>query len=227
MSFSGANYSGTFPTPISALQYPDVSPSFDAADQEPEAGLSTTRAEKRRLETEASAVEIEARIRQERADAVSRAEQQLRHEYDQKLASVRSEIAKAIETFQAQRADYFARVEAEVVQLALAIAAKILRREAQVDPMLIAALVRMAVDKMREGSGVTVRVGKGCGADWTRYFAGWPNLPRVEVVEDPEVSDQDCILETELGTAHFGLETQLKEVERGFFDLLALRPVTR
>jgi flagellar assembly protein FliH len=32
-------------------------------------------------------------------------------------------------------------------------------------------------------------------------------------------------LETELGTTNFGLDTQLKEVEQGFFDLLALRPV--
>ena len=28
-----------------------------------------------------------------------------------------------------------------------------------------------------------------------------------------------------LGTANFGLDTQLKEVEQGFFDLMALRPV--
>jgi flagellar assembly protein FliH len=32
------------------------------------------------------------------------------------------------------------------------------------------------------------------------------------------------VLETELGSANFGLDTQLKEVEQGFFDLLALRP---
>jgi flagellar assembly protein FliH len=43
-----------------------------------------------------------------------------------------------------QREQYFVRAEAEIVQLALAIAAKILHREAQVDPMLVATLVRMA-----------------------------------------------------------------------------------
>jgi flagellar assembly protein FliH len=35
------------------------------------------------------------------------------------------------------------------------------------------------------------------------------------------------VLETELGTANFGLDSQLKEVEQGFFDLLALRPGTK
>jgi flagellar biosynthesis/type III secretory pathway protein FliH len=93
--------------------------------------------------------------------------------------------------------------------------------------MLVATLVRIAVEKMREDSSVTVRVGTGRGASWRQYFAGFPNLMRVEVAEDPKLSDQDCILETQLGAANFGLDTQLKEVEQGFFDLLALRPAAR
>jgi flagellar assembly protein FliH len=78
---------------------------------------------------------------------------------------------RARSAFSEQRTEYFARVEAEVVQLALAIAAKILHREAQVDPMLVAALVRMAIEKMREGSSVTVRVGRGRGPTLERVFA--------------------------------------------------------
>ena len=46
-------------------------------------------------------------------------------------------------------------------------------------------------------------------------------------VEDAELSEHDCLLETELGVANFGLDMQLKEVEQGFFDLLALKPVNR
>ena len=52
-------------------------------------------------------------------------------------------------------------------------------------------------------------------------------MVHVEVVEDMSLSDQDCIVATELGFANFGLDTQLKEVEQGFFDLLALRPTSR
>jgi flagellar assembly protein FliH len=49
----------------------------------------------------------------------------------------------------------------------------------------------------------------------------------VAVLEDASLSEHDCMLETELGIANFGLDTQLKEVEQGFFDLLALKPVNR
>ena len=107
----------------------------------------------------------------------------------------------------------------------MAIAAKILHREAQVDPMLVAALVRMAMEKMRDGSSVTVRVGRGNGRRWKEFFDRQPGVSRFEVVEDEGLSDKDCMVETELGSTNFGLDTQLKEVEQGFFDLLALRPV--
>ena len=60
-------------------------------------------------------------------------------------------IATTIEAFESQRDEYYARVEAEIVQLSLAIAAKILHREAQVDPMLVAALVRIAWKRCAKG----------------------------------------------------------------------------
>ncbi len=118
-------------------------------------------------------------------------------------------------------------MEAEIVQLSLAIAAKILHRESQVDPTLVAALVRVAVERMREGSSVTVRVSPAQFARCKDYFGKQANMAKVQVTEDPELSDHDCLLETELGVTNLGLDTQLKEVEQGFFDLLALRPVNR
>jgi flagellar assembly protein FliH len=179
---------------------------------------------KRRAEVDLSEDELAERIARERAEATHQAEQRLRQEYESKLQAERAPVAAALAAFEAQRTEYFARVEAEVVQLAMAIAAKILHREAQVDPMLVAALVRMTIEKMREGSSVTVRVGAGRSKRWKEYFAGQPSIAHVEVTEDAELSGHDCMLETELGSANFGLDTQLKEVEQGFFDLLALRP---
>ena len=155
------------------------------------------------------------------------AEQRLSQEYEAKLQAARGPIGARSRAFETQRTEYFARVEAEVVKLALSIAAKILHREAQVDPMLVAALVRIAMEKMREGSSVTVRVSPEQGAAMARVFCGHAHCRAVDVVEDAELNEHDCLLETELGVANFGLDTQLKEVEQGFFDLLALRPESK
>jgi flagellar assembly protein FliH len=91
----------------------------------------------------------------------------------------------------------------------------------------VATLVRIAIEKMREGSSVTVRVSPARIESWRRYFANIPNMEHVEVAESAHLNDFDCLLETELGSTNLGLDTQLKEVEKGFFDLLALRPTDR
>jgi len=227
MSFS-TPYVGVLPLPFATLQYRDIGDPLAILDPPVRDNDRRNQHEaKRGSEIEMTEAEFAAKIRQERADSAAQVEQRLRQDYEQKLIAARIPLASAVKDFTDQRDDYFARVEAEIVQLSLSIAAKILHREAQVDPMLVGTLVRMAVEKMREESKVTVRVGAGRGTAWKQYFASWPNLAHLEVVEDVELSDQDCKLETELGSANFGLDTQLKEIERGFFDLMALRPNNR
>jgi flagellar assembly protein FliH len=132
-----------------------------------------------------------------------------------------------VELFKAERKSYFSRVESEVVQLALAIASKVLHREAQVDPMLVAALVRVAVDKLHDGSSVSVRVSPAQAEKWTTYLANPLNGSSIAVIEDTHLGPDDCILETDLGSANFSIDAQMKEIEQGFFDLLAQRPVIK
>jgi flagellar assembly protein FliH len=59
------------------------------------------------------------------------------------------------------------------------------------------------------------------GERWTLYFRDQSN---VQVVTDPALEPKACLLETDLGVANMALDAQLKEVEQGFFDLLAQRP---
>jgi flagellar assembly protein FliH len=226
---SSSDYLNTASVPITILQYRNIAGSLSTEDDAPSENVGTTKesAARSRSDIELSEADFAARIHQEREDAAREVEQRLRREFDQKLIASSAPIAASIAAFKEERDEYFARVESEVVQLALSIAAKILHREAQVDPMLVATLVRMAIETMREGSSVSVRVHAIRAEGMKAYFAGQANMSNVQVVADPQLSDHDCIVETELGSANFGLDTQLKEVERGFFDLLALRPAKR
>ena len=223
---SSTEVESLFSLPIAAMDYRDMAGHL-ISDGTGKPGGRANGVSRRRTVLELSEEELASRIQREVAEATRQVEQKLRQDYEARLAAARAPITAALSAFEVQRAEYYARVEAEVVQLALAIAAKILHREAQVDPMLVAALVRMTVEKMREGSSVTVRVGSGQAKRWKEYFAGQSGVSQIAVVEDQELTEHDCLLETELGVANFGLDTQLKEVERGFFDLLALRPENR
>jgi flagellar assembly protein FliH len=64
-------------------------------------------------------------------------------------------------------------------------------------------------------------------ARWRAHLAATAQKVSLSIVEDAELGLDDCILETELGSANFSIAAQLKEVEQGFFDVLAQRPPSR
>jgi flagellar assembly protein FliH len=148
-----------------------------------------------------------------------------RAEFEKKLASEQQTLVQTLRDFAHERETYFQRVEAEVVGLALAIARKILHREAQVDPLLLAGVVRVGLDNIAAGTRARLRVHPDQIQAWQEFFSLQPDLPSPpELLGDATLGPGRCILETELGSTDLTLETQLKEIEQGFFDLLAQRP---
>jgi flagellar assembly protein FliH len=110
-------------------------------------------------------------------------------------------------------------VEREVVRLALAVAARILRREAQMDPLLLIGAVRVALGQLSASSDVTLKVPASELDLWTEAMALLPNLPvRPAVVAGDGLRLGECMVETHMGTVDLGIRSQLGEIERGFFD---------
>jgi flagellar assembly protein FliH len=174
---------------------------------------------------------LEERGRRQQAEIFEQgrqsAQQQLRAEFDIALAKSRERIGQALQQFTVERQSYYRRVEGEVVQLALAIARKILHREVQIDPQALAGVVRVTLEKLDSGTKVNLRVHPPEAADWRHYFAcrmddGPTSAP--EVHEDAAIPAGECRIETSLGSTEIGLESQLKEIETGLLDLLAERP---
>jgi flagellar assembly protein FliH len=134
-------------------------------------------------------------------------------------------LVRAVEQFRAARERYFVEVEQEVVKLALAIAARVLHREAQIDPLLLTGAVRVALEKMADRTGVVVRVAAVDVAAWEQAFAATEVSERPRVTGDAGLARGECRLETRMGTVELGVPVQLEEIEKGFFDLLNHRPV--
>ena len=165
------------------------------------------------------------RIRHARAEAAAEVDQHLRSEWAVRELALQAKTVETIHLFNLERSNYFARIEAEVVNLSLGIARKILEREAQTDPTLLGALVRIALDRMQSGPAVRLRVAPA-QADWWKSQDAFANSRyQCEIVPDPSLDPEDCLVETELGSANFSFAAQLKEIERGFLDLMAHRPI--
>jgi flagellar assembly protein FliH len=165
--------------------------------------------------------------RESRARALEREEglAEGRKQFEEQLVKARAPLGAALTQFAQDRAAYYQNVETEVVQLALSIARHILHREAGIDPLLLAGIVRVALEKIEGATGVTLRVHPQNAADWRRFFAVHLDPADVpEIVEDAAIAADRCLLETSMGNTELGMEVQMKEIEKGLMDLLAARP---
>jgi flagellar assembly protein FliH len=151
-------------------------------------------------------------------------QQRVRAETQQALGQAKAMVAAALADFTRGREQYFQDVEAEVVALSLAVARKILNRESQLDPLVLRGVVRAALERLSEGTTVRLHVCSLQAAEWRQALDQDPLRIPLEIVEDSALGTNECRIETELGNTHLSVDTQLKEIEQGFADLLARAP---
>jgi flagellar assembly protein FliH len=175
--------------------------------------------------------EFEARLAEEKRRASEAGREQGRQEGHKaeheaqsgsQAATQRERVQQAaglLESFTQERDQYLQKVEHEVVKLALAVAARILRREAQMDPLLLTGAVRVALGQLSGSTQARLRVPQAELALWTEAILLLPNLAvKPTVIAGEGMRLGDCVIETDLGSVDLGIRAQLGEIERGFFD---------
>lgn len=144
-------------------------------------------------------------------------EQEAQRTYRANLEKQR--IAQATEfanQFARERDRFLASIEEEVVRLSLAIAQRVLRREAQMDPLFLVGAVRVALGHLAENLHVRLRVFPGEAELWAETLSHIPNLKvRPEVVSDPAMHSDECVIESDMGSADLGLVAQLRTIQQG------------
>jgi len=215
--------STSFERRVESFQYPVIPlPALHRQAAEDLAGEATQKAREAAMQQQlATAVEAARAEGFKQGEAKTHAAAELATEQE------RSCVLSALRSFERSRDDYFRRVEAEVVRLALAIARKVLHREAQMDPLLLAGVVRVALDQMKAGTRVLLRTSPESAELWREFCVQHgPERCSLEVVVDSSLEGSHCLLEAEAGSSEISLDSQLQEIESGFFDLLRERPST-
>lgn len=171
-----------------------------------------------------SEAEVSAREQRARQQARAETEASLAATLERGIAGERETVAKVLAAFAEQRERYFLHLEREVVELALSISRRILHREAQMDPLFLAASVRLALDRLSAGTRVELYVAPSQKPHWEELLVREPMLaPAPTLHADPALEPNGCRLETSTGSTDLGLDAQLQEIERGFADLLSRR----
>jgi flagellar assembly protein FliH len=201
--------------PIESFRYPDSAGGVGDVPSDTEA-------------TDSGNDEITELMLRAHAEGVREGEERERGRGAEQLAQERNRINAVVEQFQAEVAAYYSLSELEVVKLSLAIAGKILQREAHADPALVANLTKGVLEKLHQTTKVRVRVSPGDAENWRSFFSRNNDKQiEIDVIGDASVGPENCLLETQLGATQIGLDAQLKEIESGLFDLLAETPGAR
>jgi flagellar assembly protein FliH len=167
--------------------------------------------------------QLESRIAEAREAGRADAERALREEFSSRIDAVNARVARSVVELAAVKSSCRREAEQDVVKLAIAIARKILYREIAVDSEALLGLVKVALDKIeaRELHRVRVHPQHVAGIQRALHSIGAP--AQIEVHGDASLEHGAAVFETGRGALDASIETQLREIERGFTDLVARR----
>ena len=142
-------------------------------------------------------------------------------------ASANSRIEKKIKEFAGAlndvsklREQIMADIEAEIVELALAIAGKIVCCEIKTNPGLIVGVLSEALQKVESHQNLNVRLNpkdlefiRSSGLQLTDYI---DSTEQIKIVEDPGVSRGGCLVQTDSGEIDARIEKQIDVIAESF-----------
>ena len=121
-------------------------------------------------------------------------------------------LAQTIDEQRSLRGTLLRQTEGQMVQLALAIAKKVLRRETTFDQDLLVAMARVALDRVGDHGAATIRLNPEDYAHTVqRHGDHWAGS-RVTVIADPGVSRGGCLVESEFGFVDASVDAQFEQV---------------
>lgn len=191
-------------------------PREEAAAQAPEQRGAAAGTPEQRPE----GADTERRIEEAHRRGFVEGEARGRQTASQQVQAAVERLARSAAEFLALRPQARREAEEDVVQLALAVARRVLRRELTVDPGAILGLVKAAMEKLDARDLRKIRAHPETAALLGKYLqdAGLPE--RVEIVPDGALEKGAAILETARGSLDASVDTQVAEIERGFTDLM-------
>lgn len=191
------------------LPEPPEDPEVAAARKAAQEALAVARREAARIVAEAE--ECAAARDASAAEALARARAE---EHEAFASAARELLARIEDEWQAARR----RVEGQVATLALAVAAKILRRELDARPEAVVGMARAAMAQLTDGGRLRLRVSaRDAGVVDERralLVGALPPGASLEVAADESLAPGDVVVESEAGEIDARVDVQLETLAR-------------
>lgn len=164
--------------------------------------------------------EAEQRIREAHTAGLREGEAAGRQRAAGELQPAIDRLARAVGEMAGLRSRLRAEAEADLVQLSLAIAKRVLRREIAIDPEALHGLILGALEKLSGQEISRVRVHPSHAGLLTESLRQHSTGAAIEVIPDPGREVGAVVFETKRGNLDASVESQLQEIERGLADRL-------
>ena len=136
-------------------------------------------------------------------------------------------LTQTLEEMTGLRTQMIRQTEQQLVRLALAVARRLVHREIALDPDLLIAIARVAMDRLGEMAQVTVRLNP---EDYTatagsreRQWAG----SQVTVIADARLPRGGCRIESDFGSVDASVDAQLQELAQALLNDAAVNDSPR
>lgn len=123
-------------------------------------------------------------------------------------------LTQTVEELAGVRAQMIRQTERQMVELALAVARRIIHREVSLDRDLLIAMARVALDRLGESATITVKLHPEDFAATSAARVSRTMGTCVTVLEDPRLERGACLVESDLGTIDVSVDAQIEEVAR-------------
>jgi flagellar assembly protein FliH len=123
-------------------------------------------------------------------------------------------VAQTVEELSQLRRTITRDTQAQMVQLALALAKRVVQRELSLDPDLVAALAHVAVQRLGEQVAATIRLHPEDYATVLSHRGEQWEGAQVTLVPDAAVQRGGCIVESEFGIIDATIDAQFAELSR-------------
>ena len=163
---------------------------------------------------------MESQLRQAHARGIEEGNKAGRESALAELQPVMDRMLRSCSEVAGMRARIRKETETDIVTLTVAIARRVLRRELSVDPEAIHGVVKAALEKVQSKEICLIRTHPEHLPHVRAFFEKTGHGAGIEVAADASLQPGGLVVETKRGNLDASVETQLKEIERGFADRL-------
>jgi len=143
------------------------------------------------------------------------------------MQPVLDQLGKSLAALSSLRSRIRAEAEGDLLKLAISIARRVLHRELTLEPESIEGLIRVALEKLQSRELCRIRVHPDQEGTIRNALERFSNSQKVELVADSSMQCGDVVFETAHGNLDASIESQLREIERGFADRMRRLPANR